>query len=69
MLKVKDIKEFMKHEFHLYASHGNLRFLIALQAGPSVERYIVTDGSKRIGFTKLQDAVKLYNDISLHGEL
>lgn len=63
-IKVKDVKEYMKSFRHMYASeNGRKRFHILLHAAPNVERYIVEVGGTEQGFTKLGDAVRLFNAV------
>jgi len=62
-IKVKDVKAFIDEERVLYASGEGCKLYITLKAGPSVERYIVLAGDESHGFTKLGDAVRLFNDI------
>lgn len=64
-IKVKDVKEFVKSEFSLFASGEGKRFYIALHSGPNVNRYIVESKERGIkkGFTNLGEAVRCFNDI------
>ena len=60
-IKVKDVKEFVKTQRFIYASGKGKTFSVALQAGPNVERYVVSTGGEETGFTKLGDAVRFFN--------
>lgn len=62
-IKVKDVKEFIDEERVLYASGESCKLYITLKSGPNVERYIVLASDESHGFTKLDDAVRLFNDI------
>ena len=61
-LKVKDAKEFIDRERMMYAHGAGKGLYVRLKAGPNVERYIVKVGDKETGFTKLSDAVRLFNN-------
>ena len=62
-IKVKDVKEFIGKETVLYASGDGKQFHITLHAGPNMERYIVKNKGVSVGFTKLGDAVRLFNTL------
>lgn len=61
-IKVKDVKEYINNERTMYAQGAGKSLYITLRAGPNVKRYIVVIGDESNGFTKLGDAVRLFND-------
>lgn len=58
---MKDLKQFVRNEKHLFASGCGKRLFVRLQAGPNVERYVVTHDGKTAGFAKAGDAVRYFN--------
>lgn len=61
LLKIKDVKKFMKDEKVLYAANERKKFFILLHAGPNVDRYVVSVDGDLSGFTKINEAVKFFN--------